>query len=54
MSSILEVLGMSLPYSSSTPALHPGKLDTQLFLDVNVNHMSMKIRHANASMLLYT
>lgn len=25
MSSALEVLGMSLPYSSSTPALYPGK-----------------------------
>jgi dihydroxyacid dehydratase/phosphogluconate dehydratase len=24
MSSVLEVLGMSLPYSSSTPALYPG------------------------------
>lgn len=26
MSSVLEVLGMSLPYSSSTPALYPGSL----------------------------
>jgi dihydroxyacid dehydratase/phosphogluconate dehydratase len=26
MSSALEVLGMSLPYSSSTPALYPGPI----------------------------
>jgi len=25
MSSVLEVLGMSLPYSSSTPAMYPGE-----------------------------
>jgi hypothetical protein len=25
MSSALEVLGMSLPYSSSTPAMYPGE-----------------------------
>lgn len=27
MSSALEVLGMSLPYSSSTPAMYPGELE---------------------------
>ena len=28
MSSVLEVLGMSLPYSSSTPAVFPGEQQT--------------------------
>jgi len=27
MASAIEALGMSLPYSSSTPAVEPGKLD---------------------------
>lgn len=34
MSSALEVLGMSLPYSSSTPALYPGSLSCIICLAV--------------------
>lgn len=45
MSSALEALGMSLPYSSSTPALYPGQYNIfstpfffflSLFLDVSI------------------
>ena len=32
MSSALEVLGMSLPYSSSTPAMYPGLLSRIIHL----------------------
>lgn len=32
MSSVLEVIGMSLPYSSSTPALYPGSLSCICFI----------------------
>lgn len=41
MSSALEVLGMSLPYSSSTPALYPGESENTT---TSYNILNLRVR----------
>lgn len=51
MSSALEVLGMSLPYSSSTPALYPGgRSRFSIFVPV-LMHQNTKRKRKNVTEL---
>ncbi|MGA8261477.1 MAG: dihydroxy-acid dehydratase, partial [Arenicellales bacterium] len=48
MASAIEAMGMSLPYSSSTPALHPNKIDECKAAGAAVRHlMELEIKPAD-------
>lgn len=54
MSSALEVLGMSLPYSSSIPALYPGGRSEFIYSPPGLTHRNNKRKRKNVTELLNT